>query len=252
MRQPQPFLYHGQPFTPSLTVVGDKIQCVIKGYPRPANPEEYVRQEVLHFLKQLQATYPIRVEVETWERFDVAVYVNYPEKNFAPYIPPVLIVETKHAEHRLTPKDEQQLRGYLAVSQCDLGLLTNRGTSYLCERNGKYTPCTDLAEVEKLVSKRSKVLSKRLKQQHAAFKQAHSTGSLESFKQLAETFGRDTRTMFQFALHDDMGTWTGNDFEFDEATETCDFRPQNAIRSRKQFSYREFERLRRITLRGDG
>ncbi|NJL57100.1 type I restriction enzyme HsdR N-terminal domain-containing protein [bacterium] len=253
MAQQQPFLYQGQPFEAPLTVEDGTMKCVIYNYYRPATPEELVRQEVLHFLAELRDSSHITIEVEktfgNGRRSDIVVSIAYPDKNFKPYIPPILIVETKCADHRLTSADQEQLRDYLKRSQCEWGLLTNQGTSYLCQRNGKCTPCNDLAEVETLVREQSNVFLKQVEQHRAAFAKAHDVGSFESFRQLATEYGRDTRTKFQFTLRDDMGSWTADNFRFDDVAGTCDFRPEGTIRmeSRRTFFYRDFERLWRIT-----
>ncbi|NJL57388.1 type I restriction enzyme HsdR N-terminal domain-containing protein [bacterium] len=240
-----PFMYAGCAFKAPLTIVDGRIRCAIKHTDRPATPEEYVRQEVLHFLALLQAKYLISIGVETPERFDSAVSVKHPYTGFNPYLPPILIIETKHVQHRLTAADEQQLRRYLAVSGCAWGFLTNRETSLLCQRNGPCTPCNDLAEIETLISTQSKALRKTLEQDYAAFERAHDQGCFVSFQHLAMRWDH-IRTRFQFRLNDTSGQWTGNKFHFCEIERTCGFRPENAIRSRKTFAYREFERLWRI------
>ncbi len=238
------FIYRGTPVTVPLDSRAGTLRCAVRQTWVRATPEEYIRQEVLYGLHQCQISYPITIRVESLGNLDIVITVEPPNRDFWPFLPPVLIIETKQEEVSLNDTAECQILGYMKRERCDVGILTN-GREIIRYQLNPYQrrPLHDFGAVEACIEERVTTLLAPIRQQQTLFAQARA-GCFASFKDLMADYGQDSRTLTQLALWESQDLWTGSRF-------TCEadavvFRPDGAIRTTKRFLRTAFQRLVRI------
>jgi hypothetical protein len=243
------FTYQGKLFEPCIKqkkdeIGKDKIWCIKRRKWLCYGPEEFVRQELLHFLLSIQdcQDYPIHVLAERNGNLDIAIYAKSPFEDFFPDVSPVLIIEVKEDRVVLGKAQEDQLSRYLRLRECAAGILTNGRfmTYYGGEYPFRSQQFATLDEVETLIRKRVETITQAWKRDKPRFDAAQN-GCYASFKYLVETYNKQTR--FQLAIKDNYSKWTG--YSFSVSNGEFQFRPDGVTR-RKTFDQRDFQRLVRI------
>jgi hypothetical protein len=240
------FIYQGKLFEPYVYINQEKnkIRCVKRREWLHYGPEEFVRQELLHFLLQVKKTCPIHIRQE-WSDLDIVVYAYSPIKDFFPDSPPVLIIETKHDGIHLGEPQETQMLKYLKRARCNTGILTNGLIINYYQGDDPYQ-CKQLStldEIESLIRERVEIITQPWKADHERFTRAQ-LGCYESFKYLVKTYDQGWYTKFQLAIKEGNGLCTGSSFTFME--EEFRFRLSASPRTKKTYKHRDFQRLERI------
>ena len=198
------FQFLSRGFDTQLSVDGTAIECVIRRIPLVVRPEELVRQSLLNFLighcDQLPAE-KICIKVE-YESMDIAVYIKPTDKAFSPDLPPILIIETKSKCVKPLDSDvnERQLKNYLRLKGCKVGLLFNCESGFIYELSNEVfskTMLIDLQEIILMIGREHNRQEQIISGQYIDFQLARQ-GDTDSFKRLIECYGKNTNSTIKF------------------------------------------------------
>jgi hypothetical protein len=225
-------ILRGEPFSPSLDSTPGFIKCQIRDRWLVADPEEWVRQEVLAMLKQeLSAIHPQRlgIFVETKD-IDITLIIRPRHPDFQPPISPLCIIETKHRgiEPVDTESNEEQLFGYMRRTGCLYGVLVN-GRSLLLYTHvaGDFNKrhISDADHLMQVIVAAHTQAEIQLSNEEKLFNAARR-GHFQSFQQLAERYGKQANATIRFQFEQKGKLITESGFLFRSVDEMIQFMPR--------------------------
>ncbi len=127
-------------------VSGDSLVCVIRKKAIKSTSEELVRQLIIHFLLEKYNISKNYIAVEkqielhsTKKRFDILIYDKFTK--------PLILIECKKSEHKLSQQDLDQLSRYNIVMNAPYSILTNGKQIIICEyKNKEFSFLNELPE----------------------------------------------------------------------------------------------------------
>ena len=133
---------------------------------------------------------------------DVAIYMKPLNSNFSPDLPPILIIETKNKYVYPLDSDtnERQIKNYLRLKGCGVGILFNCESGFIYEfSNGYFSKANlvDLCEIIILIKRECDKQEQIISEQYTDFHLARQ-GDFESFKRLIEKYGKNANSTTKF------------------------------------------------------